>query len=89
MRIEYLFTISVMKPVLSTATERYEIRNPSSHTPAIKHKFAECSFQYCLINQLNSENCFALLTDKVSIRAGKNHDFFKKVMTFFYLNRLF
>ena len=35
-----------MKPVLPTATERYEIRNPLFHTPAIKHKFAECSFQY-------------------------------------------
>ena len=56
-----------MKPVLPTATERYEIRNPSFHTSVIKHKFAECSLQYCLINQLNSENCFALLTDKVSI----------------------
>ena len=32
----------------------------------IKHKYAECSLKYCLINQPNSENCFALLTDKVS-----------------------
>ena len=55
-----------MKPVLPAITETYEIRNPSFHAPAIKHKFAECSLQYCLINQLNSENCFALLTDKVS-----------------------
>ena len=55
-----------MKPVLPVVTERYEIRNPSFHTPAIKHKFAECSLQFCLITQLNSENCFALLTDKVS-----------------------
>ena len=60
---EYFF---FMKPVLPVATERYEIRNPSFHAPAIKHKFAECSLQYCLINQLNSENCFALLTNKVS-----------------------
>ena len=60
---------SFMKPVLPTATERYEIRNPSFHTPTIKHKFAECSLQYCLINQLNSENCFALLTDKVSMNS--------------------
>ena len=60
---------SFMKPVLPTATERYEIRNPSFHTLAIKHKFAECSLQYCLINQLNSENCFALLTDKVSMNS--------------------
>ena len=58
---------SFMKPDLPTATERYEIRNPSFLTPAIKHKFAECSLQYCLLNQLNSENCFALLTDKVSM----------------------
>ena len=57
---------SFMKPVLPAVTERYEIRNSSFHAPAIKHKFAECSLQYCLINQLNSENCFALLTDKVS-----------------------
>ena len=57
---------SFMKPVLPAVTERYEIRNPSFHAPAIKHKFAECSLQYCLINQLNSENCFALLTNKVS-----------------------
>ena len=32
---------SFMKPVLPVATERYEIRNPSFHAPAIKHKFAE------------------------------------------------
>ena len=55
-----------MKPVLKVVTERYEIRSPSFHAPAIKHKFAECSLQYCLINQLNSENGLALLTDKVS-----------------------
>ena len=37
-----------MKPVLPIVTERYEIRNLLFHTPAIKHKFAECSLQYCL-----------------------------------------
>ena len=52
---------SFMKPILPVITERYEIRNPSFHAPAIKHKFAECSLQHCLINQPNSENCFALL----------------------------
>ena len=57
---------SFIKPVLPVATERYEIQNPLFHAPAIKHKFAECSLQYCLINQLNSEICFALLTNKVS-----------------------
>ena len=55
-----------MKPVLPVVTERYEIRNPLFHAPATKHKSAEYSLQYCLINHLNSENCFALLTDKVS-----------------------
>ena len=69
---------SFMKPVLPTATERYEIRNPSFHTPAIKHKFAECSLQYCLINQLNSENCFALLTDKVNLNSFYSFKVFVK-----------
>ena len=53
---EYFF---FMKPVSPVVTERYEIRNPLFHAPAIKHKFAECSLQYCLINQLNSDNCYA------------------------------
>ena len=60
-----------MKPVLPIVTERYEIRNPSFHTLAIKPKFAECSLQYWLINQLNSENCYTLtlLTDKVNLNS--------------------
>ena len=33
-----------MKTVMPAVTERYEIRNPSFHTPTIKHKFSECSF---------------------------------------------
>ena len=69
---------SFVKPVLPTATERNEIRNPFFHTPAIKHKFAECSLQYCLINQLNSENCFALLTDKVSMNSFYSFKVFVK-----------
>ena len=60
---------SFMKPVLPAVTERYEIQNPLLHAPAIKHKFAECSLQYCLINQLNSEFFFALLADKVSMNS--------------------
>ena len=71
---EYFF----MKPVLQTAIESYEIRNPSFHTNAIKHKFAECFIQYCLINQLNSENCFALLTDKVSMNSFYSFKVFVK-----------
>ena len=69
---------SFMKPVLPTATERYEIRNPSFHMPAIKHKFAECSLQYCLINQLSSENSFALLTDKVNLNSFYSFKVFVK-----------
>ena len=69
---------SFVKPVLPTATERYEIRDPSFQTPAIKHKFAECSLQYCLINQLNSENCFAMLTDKVSMNSFYSFNFLVK-----------
>ena len=68
-----------MKPVLPVATERYEIRNPLFHAPAIKHKFAKCSLQYCLINQLNSENCFTLLTNKVSTSSFYSFDVFIKV----------
>ena len=70
---------SFMKPVLPVVTERYEIRNPLFHAPATKHKSAEYSLQYCLINQLNSENCFALLTDKVSTNLFYSFKvFFKK-----------
>ena len=79
--------ISFLKPVLPTATECYEIRNPSFHTPAMKHKFAECSLQYCLINQLNSENCFALLTDKVSMNSFYSFKVFVKsrILNFYLL----
>ena len=73
---------SFLKPVLPTATECYEIRNPSFHTPAIKHKFAECSFQYCLINQLNSKNVFALLTDKMSMNSFYSFNVFVKSRIF-------
>ena len=45
-----------MKSLLPVATERYKIQNPSFHAPAIKHKFTE----YWLINQLYSENYFAV-----------------------------
>ena len=69
---------SFLKLVLPTAAECYEIRNLSFHTPAMKHKFAECSLQYCLINQLNSENCFALLTDKMSMNSFYSFNVFVK-----------
>ena len=73
---------SFMKPVLPVVTERYEIRNPSFHASAIKHRFAECSLQYCLINQLNSENCYALLTDKVSTNSFYSFKVFIKSRIF-------
>ena len=58
---------SFVNLVWPVVTERYEIRNPSFQTPAINHKFAECSLHYYLINQLNSEMYFVLLTDKVNL----------------------
>ena len=44
-----------MTPQLSVACARYKLRNPVSHLPIIKHKYAEYSIRYCLIRQLNSE----------------------------------
>ena len=56
---------STIKPNLPVITEHYEIRNPVFHLPAIKHKFAESSLQYCLIKLINEQNCFNEMTDKV------------------------
>ena len=56
---------SKIKPKLPEITEHYEIRNPVFHLPAIKHKFAESSLQYCLIELINEQNCFNEMTDKV------------------------
>ena len=56
---------STIKPNLPVITEHYEIRNPVFHLPAIKHKFAESSLQYCLIKLINEQNYFNEMTDKV------------------------
>ena len=40
---------SSMTPQLPVACARYELRNPKSHLPTIKHKYAENSIRYCLI----------------------------------------
>ena len=50
---------SSMFPQLPVACARYELRNPKSHLPTIKHKYAENSIRYCLIRQLNSEVTWA------------------------------
>ena len=50
---------STMTPQLPVACARYELRNPKSHLPTIKHKYAENSIRYCLIRQLNSEVTWA------------------------------
>ena len=71
-----------MKPVLQVVAERYEIRNPSFYTSAIMHKFTECSLKYCLMNQLNSKNCFALLADKVSTNSFNSFKLFIKTKIF-------
>ena len=46
---------SSMTPQLPVACARYELRNPKSHLPTIKHKYAENSIRYCLTRQLNSD----------------------------------
>ena len=50
---------SSMTPQLPVACARYELRNPKSHLPTIKHIYAENSIRYCLIRQLNSEVTWA------------------------------
>ena len=64
--------LTSIKAVMPAVTEHYEIRNPSIHTPTIKHKFANCSLHYYLIKQLNLENCLTLLTDKVNMNSFYN-----------------
>ena len=56
---------STIKPKLSEIIEHYEIRNPVSHLPVIKHKFVYIFFQYCLIKHINEEHCFSMMSDKV------------------------
>ena len=46
---------SSMTPQLPMTCTSYELRNPKSHLPTIKHTYAENSIRYCLIRQLNSE----------------------------------
>ena len=42
-----------------------EVRNPVFHLPDIRHSFAEKSFRYCLIKQLNAENDSTITTGMV------------------------
>ena len=50
---------SSMTPQLPVDCAPYELRNPMSHLPIIKHKYVEKSIHYCLIRQLNSEVTWA------------------------------
>ena len=72
---------SFMKPVLPVATERYEIRNPSFHAPAIKYKFAECSLQYFFLRrrfilyrkkQIDKKNTYILCKIYIHIQSILN-----------------
>ena len=69
---------STIKPNLPVITEHYEIRNPVFHLPAIKHKFAESSLQYCLIKLINEQNCFNEMTDKMQRTSIYSFKFFLK-----------
>ena len=39
-------------------------RNPVFHVPVINYKFVEQSLKYCLIRQLNMDQCSNILSDK-------------------------
>ena len=41
---------SSMTPQLPVACARYELRNPMSYLPTIKHTYAENTIRYCLNN---------------------------------------
>ena len=56
---------STLKPRLPEIVEHYEIRNQVFHLPAIKHKVAENSLQYCLIKLINEEPSFSMISDNV------------------------
>ena len=56
---------STLKPRLPEIVEHHETRNPVFHLPAIKHKIAENSLQYCLIKLINEEHSFNMMSDKV------------------------
>ena len=49
-KIELSDCFTLMESVMPAATEGYEIRNPSFHTPTIKRKFAECSLYLLLVD---------------------------------------
>ena len=75
---------STIKPNLPVITEHYEIRNPVFHLPAIKHKFAESSLQYCLIKLINEQNCFNEMTDTSSqLCKSAEHEHIDRYITVF------
>ena len=69
---------SFMKPILPTAAERHEIRNPSFHTPAIKHRFAECSHTVLSDKSAELRKKIPLLTDKMSMNSFYSFKVFVK-----------
>ena len=56
--------VSSYKAVLPEVNERYEMRNPVFHVPVINHKFVEQSWKYCLIRQLNMDQCSNIVSAK-------------------------
>ena len=58
------FQIFTYKPALPEVNGRYEIRNSVFHLLVINHKFSEQSLKYCLILQLNMDQCFNITADK-------------------------
>ena len=64
MKINYLSILLIGHQNYPVCT-RYEIRSPVFHLSLIRHKFAENLLRYCLIEQLNIEDCSVLITSKV------------------------
>ena len=71
----FSFTQSVLPTVAAALWNMKFFVSHACH----KARFAECSLQYCLINQLNSEKCLALLTDKVRINSFHSYKVFTKI----------
>ena len=66
------------KPELPRVWTHYVISRPVFHLPVFKHKFAEHSLRYCLIKQLNRENCSILITRKVHTHSFQDYKTYLK-----------
>ena len=59
---------AIMKLVLPQVSTRCEIRNPVYHLPDMRHAFAQQSFKYCLIKDLNTAEGYADMVHNTSFK---------------------